>query len=169
MPSPARSAATRRATRASCFASSVTLLACRSSIARRLNTAITELRDAHAAAERLRSTDAGRAHEIAALLQQALDVHAHAEGERCPVCGTEGVLTYQWRVQARDQVVALRAGAEAVRTAHTMLDNALRQARQLVTAPLRALRDGAGAGIDITAGGRGCGSDGRMSQPTTTL
>src|ERR1700730_7825465 len=38
----------------------------------RLNAATTELRDAHAAAERLRSTDAGRAHETAALLQQAL-------------------------------------------------------------------------------------------------
>jgi ABC-type Mn2+/Zn2+ transport system ATPase subunit len=115
----------------------------------RLNTAITELRDAHAAAERLRSTDAGRAHEVASLLQQALDVHAHAESERCPVCQTEGVLTYQWRVQARDQVVALRGEAEAVRKARDMLDNAVRGARQLVTAPPRTLRDGAGAGIDI--------------------
>ncbi len=115
----------------------------------RLNTAITELRDANAAAERLRSTDAGKSHELASLLQQALDVHAHAEGERCPVCGTEGVLTYQWRVQARDQVVALRADAEAVRKAHDMVGNAVRQARQLVTAPLRTLRESAGAGIDI--------------------
>ncbi len=114
-----------------------------------LTIAVTELRDAQAAAERLRSTDAGRAHETASLLQQALDMHAHAEGERCPVCGTEGVLTYQWRIQARDQVAALRADAEAVRTAHNMLDNAMRQGRQLVTAPLRTLRDGAGAGIDI--------------------
>ena len=115
----------------------------------RLNTTITELRDAHAEAERLRSTDAGRAHEVASLLQQALDMHAHADDERCPVCGTEGVLTYQWRVRARDQMVALRAEAEAVRKTRTMLDNAMRQARQLVTAPLRTLRDGAGAGIDI--------------------
>lgn len=115
----------------------------------RLNAATAELRDAHAAAERLRGTDAGRAHEIASLLQQALDVHAHAEGERCPVCGTEGVLTYQWRVQARDEAVALRANAEAVRKSRDMLSNAMRQARQLVTAPLVALRDGAGAGVDI--------------------
>jgi energy-coupling factor transporter ATP-binding protein EcfA2 len=115
----------------------------------RLNAAIAGLRDAHAAAERLRGTDAGRAHEVAALLEQALAVHAHAEDERCPVCGTEGVLTYQWRVQARDQVVALHAEAEAVRTSRGMLENAVRQARQLVTAPLKALRDGAGAGIDI--------------------
>ena len=115
----------------------------------RLNAATTELRDAHAAAERLRGTDAGRAHETAQLLQQALDVHAHAEGERCPVCGTDGVLTYQWRVQARDQVVALRAEADAVRKSREMVGNAIRQARQLVTAPLVALRDGAGAGVDI--------------------
>src|ERR1700730_17810389 len=81
----------------------------------RLNEAVAALREAHAAGERLRGTDAGRAHEVASLLQEALDVHAHAEGEGCPVCGTEGVLTYQWRVQARDRVVALRADAEAVR------------------------------------------------------
>jgi ABC-type Mn2+/Zn2+ transport system ATPase subunit len=117
----------------------------------RLNTATKELRDAHAAAERLRGTDAGRAHEVASLLQQALDVHAHAEGERCPVCGTDGVLTYQWRAQARDQVVALRADAEAVRKARDMLDNAGRQARQLVAAQPVALRDGAGAGVDTGA------------------
>ncbi len=115
----------------------------------RLSAATTELREAHAAAERLRGTDAGRADEVAALLQQALDVHAHAEGERCPVCNTEGVLTYQWRVQARDHVVALRAGAAEVRAARTMLATTMRQARQLVTAPLVALRDGAWAGIDI--------------------
>jgi energy-coupling factor transporter ATP-binding protein EcfA2 len=115
----------------------------------KLNAAITELRDAHAAAERLRGTDAGRAHEIAQLLQQALDVHAHAEGEQCPVCGTDGVLTYQWRVEARDKVLALRAEADAVRKARGMVDNAMGQARQLITAPQKALRDGAGAGIDI--------------------
>ena len=114
----------------------------------RLNAATTELREAHAAVQRLRGTDAGRAHEVASLLQQALDVHAHAEGERCAVCGTEGVLTYQWRVQARDQVAALRSDAEAVRKSRDMLGNAMRQARQLVTAPLVALRDGAGAGVD---------------------
>ena len=115
----------------------------------RLNGTTTELREAHAAADRLRGTDAGKAHEVTSLLQQALDVHAHAEGERCPVCGTEGVLTYQWRIQARDEVVRLRADAEAVRKARDMLGDAMRQARQLVTATPVALRDGAGAGIDI--------------------
>ncbi len=115
----------------------------------RLNATTAELRDAHAAADRLRGTDAGRAHEVASLLQQALDMHAHAEGERCPVCGTEGVLTYQWRIQARDEVVRLRAEAEAVRKSRDMLDHAMRQARQLVTAPLVALRDGVGAGVDV--------------------
>src|ERR1700733_6362002 len=90
----------------------------------RLNATTTELREAHAAADRLRGTDARRAHEVAALLQQALDMHAHAEGERCPVCGTEGVLTYQWRIQARDEVVRLRADAEAVSQSRDMLGDA---------------------------------------------
>jgi hypothetical protein len=115
----------------------------------RLNTVTTELRDAHAAAERLRGTDAGRAHEIASLLQQALDVHAHAEGETCPVCGTDGVLTYAWRLQARDQVLALRAEADAVRKTRDMLATAVQQARQLVAVRPTALRDGSGAGVDI--------------------
>jgi ABC-type Mn2+/Zn2+ transport system ATPase subunit len=115
----------------------------------RLNAATGELREAAAAAEKLRSTDAGRAHEIASLLQQALEVHAHAEGERCPVCGTDGVLTYQWRVQARDQVAALQAEADAVRRSREMLAGSTRHARQLVTSQPLALRDGAGAGVDI--------------------
>ena len=59
------------------------------------------------------------------------------------------MLTYQWRVQARDQVVALRAAADAVRKGRDMLASAMRQARQLVTAPPVALRDGAGAGIEV--------------------
>ena len=115
----------------------------------RLNAVTTELREVHAAVERLRGTDAGRAHEVASLLQEALDVHAHAEGERCPVCGTDGVLTYQWRVQARDEVLRLRAEAEAVRKARDMLGDAIRQARQLVTTPPRTLRDGGGADVDV--------------------
>ena len=120
-PSRAPSAARRRATSAACLRKLRDLAGLPVLDRERLNAAITELRDAHAAAERLRGTDAGRAHEVASLLQQALDVHAHAEGERCPVCGTEGVLTYQWRVQARDQVVAAasrrRGGAQSARHA----------------------------------------------------
>jgi energy-coupling factor transporter ATP-binding protein EcfA2 len=115
----------------------------------RLTNATAELRDANASAEKLRGTDAGRAHEIASLLRQALDVHGHAESETCPVCGTEGVLTYQWRMKAREQADELVAGAEAVRKARDMLGNAMRQARQLVTAAPVALRDGAGGGVDV--------------------
>jgi energy-coupling factor transporter ATP-binding protein EcfA2 len=114
----------------------------------RLASVTTELRDANAAAEKLQGTDAGRAHALASLLQQALEVHAHAEDEWCPVCGTEGVLSYQWRVQARERVTELLAGADAVRKARDMLENAIQRARQLVTAPPLALRDGAGAGVD---------------------
>ncbi len=115
----------------------------------RLNNATAELRDANTSAEKLRGTDAGRAHEIASLLRQALEVHGHAESETCPVCGTSGVLTYQWRMKAREQADELVAGAEAVRKARDMLGNAMRQARQLVTAAPVALRDGAGGGVDV--------------------
>ncbi len=115
----------------------------------RLSTCISDLRDAHAAAEKLRGTDAGRAHEVASLLQKALDVHAHAESETCPVCGTEGVLTYEWRVTAREHVKALLAEADAVRAAQSALADTVRRARQLIIATPPAIRDGAGAGVDV--------------------
>ena len=115
----------------------------------RLTTAISDLRDAHAAAEKLRGTDAGRAHELASLLQRALEVHGHAESETCPICGTEGVLTYEWRVTARDHVKALLAEAEAVRAAQAALADTIRRARQLIITTPPAIRDGAGAGVDV--------------------
>jgi ABC-type Mn2+/Zn2+ transport system ATPase subunit len=115
----------------------------------RLNATIGDLRDAHSAAEKLQGTDAGRAHEVASLLQTALDVHGHADGETCPVCGTEGVLTYQWRLKAREQVTELLSEAAAVRTAQGALADTIRRARQLIVATPPALRDGAGAGVDV--------------------
>ncbi len=115
----------------------------------RLNATITDLRDAHASAEKLRGTDAGRAHELASLLQQALAVHGHADGETCPVCGTEGVLTYQWRVKAREQASELLAEADAVRAAQSALADTIRRARQLIVAAPPALRDAAGASVDV--------------------
>src|ERR1019366_3327371 len=115
----------------------------------RLTTAISDLRDAHAAAEKLRGTDAGRAHELASLLQRALEVHGHAESETCPICGTEGVLTYEWRVTARDHVKALLAEAEAVRAAQAALADTIRRARQPILTTPPAIRDRAGAGVDV--------------------
>jgi ABC-type Mn2+/Zn2+ transport system ATPase subunit len=115
----------------------------------RLNMTIGDLRDAHAAAEKFIGTDAGRAHEVASLLQRALDVHAHADGETCPVCGTEAVLTYQWRAKAREHASELLAEAAAVRTAQAALADTIRRARQLTIATPPALRDGTGAGVDI--------------------
>jgi energy-coupling factor transporter ATP-binding protein EcfA2 len=115
----------------------------------RLNATISDLRDAHASAEKLRGTDAGRAHELATLLQKALDVHGHADGETCPVCGTEGVLTYQWRVTAREHANALLVEADAVRAAQSALADTVRKARQLIVAAPPALRDAAGASIDV--------------------
>ncbi len=115
----------------------------------RLNATISDLRDAHASAEKLRGTDAGRAHELASLLQKALDVHAHADGETCPVCGTEGVLTYEWRLKAREQASELLAEADAVRATQAALVDTMRRARQLIVAAPPALRDGVGANIDV--------------------
>ena len=49
-----------------------------------------ELRDAVAAVEESRGTDAGRARALAQLLDQALRYHAAHTTNDCPVCGTIG-------------------------------------------------------------------------------
>ena len=114
----------------------------------RLNATITDLRDAHASAEKLRGTDAGRGHELASLLQQALPSTAMRMGD-LPGVGTEGVLTYQWRVKAREQASELLAEADAVRAAQSALADTIRRARQLIVAAPPALRDAAGASVDV--------------------
>ncbi len=114
----------------------------------RINAAITELRDAHRALDKQRGTDAGRALGLAQLLQQALEVHSHAEGERCPVCGTDQVLTYRWRLHATQQMEELRAAAETARAAQRRLQDAVRAARQLVVSPPAALRETPDIGVD---------------------
>ena len=83
----------------------------------------------------------------------------------------KGVLTYQWRVQARDQVrrAARRCGGGAQRRAPCW-PTTMRQARQLVTrARWSRCATAPGGGIDIAAGDRRSGSDGRQLLPTMTL
>ncbi|HVM09171.1 MAG TPA: AAA family ATPase [Acidimicrobiales bacterium] len=71
-----------------------------------------ELEAAVAEAERVRSTDAGRALSTAALLEAALEHHQHHPTTECPVCGSAGVLADAWAEKARAEAAALRAAAE---------------------------------------------------------
>ena len=114
-----------------------------------LHAAVKELRDAAAALERARGTDASRADETAILLQQALEVHSHTESTDCPVCGSANVLTYDWRRRTVERVKELREAAIAVAQTARLGADARARARRLVAAMPPALRDAAGVGVDV--------------------
>ncbi|MGH7685541.1 MAG: AAA family ATPase [Candidatus Dormibacteria bacterium] len=115
-----------------------------------LYAAVDELRDALAEADRMRGTDAAQADEIAGLLEQALTVHAHVDDQTCPVCSTENVLTYEWRMGAGTRIGELREVAAAARTSRRRATDALTRARRLIVAMPPALRDAGGTGVDVT-------------------
>jgi recombinational DNA repair ATPase RecF len=115
----------------------------------RVDAAVGELRDVGHDLERLRGTDAALARETAALLRQALQVHGTGhEGTDCPVCGTPGVITYQWKLQASARIQELEAQASSVEAVHQRAQKLLREARQLVSAPPPVLREAAEVGVD---------------------
>ncbi len=93
------------------------------SAAARLEAAVEE-------AQALAVTDAGRARQIADILQQSLDLHAAHGDQRCPVCG-EGTLDGAWRTQTEAEIARLRQDADAATRAHRSLQEARRQAHAL--------------------------------------
>jgi energy-coupling factor transporter ATP-binding protein EcfA2 len=113
-----------------------------------LTGAVRDLRAAHEVLQKLHGTDAARAHETTALLQQALEVHSHADGEICPVCGTASVLTYEWRMRTGERIKALHAEATGIEDANAQARAATAAARRLITAPPLALRDSGDVGVD---------------------
>lgn len=112
--------------------------------------AAAKLRTAAEAARAAEQTDAGRARQIANLLQHSLDLHA-AHGDRpCPVCGS-GELTLAWRSRTEAEVRRLRTEAQAAQRAGQALADALRAAQALLSAPPSILRRAAPPGVDVHA------------------
>ncbi|MGE3889467.1 MAG: hypothetical protein AB7H81_23805, partial [Vicinamibacterales bacterium] len=89
-----------------------------------------ELREAAAAVEASRDTDAGRARALAQLLEQALRYHAAHATIDCPVCGTTGALGEDWRDETTRTLADLRARADEADRAHARLDRATSSARE---------------------------------------
>jgi energy-coupling factor transporter ATP-binding protein EcfA2 len=116
-----------------------------------LEQAIVTLRDADGALRRLQEGETARADEMAALLQQALEVHTHAADQTCPVCGTEGVLTFDWRRRTGQRLEELRAQAGQLRESRRALEGAITHASQLVTAIPFALREPGDTGVTTAA------------------
>ncbi len=79
--------------------------------------------------------NAGQAERLAQLLTLAAD-HAHDTGSSdCPVCGTGGVLSDEWRRQNMAAVAELRANAASMTEAMNELEAARRAGRTAVVAP----------------------------------
>jgi energy-coupling factor transporter ATP-binding protein EcfA2 len=106
-----------------------------------LEEAVQSLRDADTTLRTVQESESARADEMASLLQRALEVHAHAADQTCPVCGTEGVLTYDWRLRAGQRLEELRSRARELREARSAVEGAVTRAIQLVTAVPPALRE----------------------------
>ena len=109
------------------------------------------LREAADELGRAGGSDAAAARETARLLEQALRVHAPHEGLRCPVCGTDGVLTYEWRLATGRRIEELRGEAAALEATHRRAAEAMAQAHRLVLAPPAVLAEGAAVGVDATS------------------
>ncbi|WP_154663639.1 ATP-binding protein [Saccharomonospora iraqiensis] len=92
--------------------------------ARALREALAEFAEAGVAA-----TDA--AGKRAALLEEALDLHAHQGDGDCPVCG-EGRLDGAWRDRVRAELDAERTRREHHRAARRRLDQARQAAHELI-------------------------------------
>jgi len=91
-----------------------------------------ELREAAAAVEESRGTDAGRARALAQLLDEALRYHAAHNTPDCPVCGTTGALSGSWRDETAAALTDLRSRADAAHRAHTRLEHAIAAAHGLL-------------------------------------
>lgn len=101
-------------------------------------------------ADAVEATDAGRAQQLAGLLQQSLDFHAAHGVQQCPVCGT-GELGAAWREQTLIEVARLRDEASAATRAQSSLQQAVRNARVLLVATPVAVRRASDVGVEATA------------------
>lgn len=107
-----------------------------------------QLRSAAADVGALAGTDAGRARELAGILEQALALHADHGTRDCPVCGQAGVLDGDWRKRTEAEVARLRDEASTAEVAHRRLNQGMQAARALLIPPPDALRRGAEVGVD---------------------
>src|SRR4051812_38797763 len=98
----------------------------------------------------LAGTDAERSRQRATILEQALTFHEKHHGKDCPVCGSEGVLSPGWEINARKEVKTLRQEAAACDAADAATKTALREAQRHLGAPppfLAQVKDAGVAGL----------------------
>ena len=105
------------------------------------------LRDAQMAYDATRNTDAGRALQVADLLEAAVRFHDHAGGGPCPVCGA-GTLNAAWRERAEQEVESLQHGAAGAQAARDGVDAAMRAGRGFLQPAPNALGEAHRVGIE---------------------
>ncbi len=105
-------------------------------------------------AESARATLAGRARDLAELLDHALRFHARHGDGACPVCGAAGALDGDWRATRSTEVARLRDEAREADQAQKELEAVERlarsiawPARELVAAAVTLELDGARAAL----------------------
>jgi energy-coupling factor transporter ATP-binding protein EcfA2 len=114
----------------------------------RVEAVVGSLRHAAAAVARTVGTNAERALKVATVLQEALDLHAsHGQGD-CPVCGRRGALDADWRTSAERHAAELGDAARAATDAIRLREDAMRSARELLSAPPPILEQAGRVGID---------------------
>ncbi len=116
----------------------------------RVTASVDRLRAAAAKVQGHAGTSASEARSLAELLESALHVQgAHPDGETCPVCGTDEVLTSTWTIEATAKIAELRAVSAEVSAADGELAQALTTARNLPSPPSIALVEPP-SGVDTT-------------------
>lgn len=100
--------------------------------------AAVEIRNALSESKRVAGTDSGRALKTAALLRQALDVHANPESDDCPVCGAG--LNADWQSRTEAEAVRLEQEARSAQLAGEALSRSVAQARSLISQAPAALQ-----------------------------
>lgn len=113
--------------------------------------AVAGLRQAGERARQVGERSAGRARQVADLLERALDVTRMVEGAVCPVCGTEDVIDEAWRTRTGEAVSRLRSEASEADEAQRTLDKARTRVMQLCGAPPAVLAAASRAGFDVEA------------------
>ena len=106
------------------------------------------LREAQVAHDATRDTDAGRALQVADLLESAVRFHDHAGGGLCPVCGA-GTLDAAWRERAEQEVESLQHEAAEAQAARDRADAAMRAARSFMQPAPNALGEAHRVGIEV--------------------
>ncbi|MFD3412099.1 AAA family ATPase [Streptomyces cyaneofuscatus] len=94
--------------------------------------ALARLREATAAFEDVRHSDAEDAHRLAGLLETALEHRRRSGSAHCPVCGTEDRLDQAWAEATRAEIERLQAEAAEAEAVRRTLSGAKRAVHDLV-------------------------------------